>query len=56
MRPRRPQQRLARSVGDRGLQTAETFAQRSQIQTDLRHVDRIQGDRLQDCQRAEVIT
>ena len=56
LRSRRPQHRLARPMGDRSLQASSAFPQRGSVQEDLGHVDRVQGDRLQDCQRVEVIT
>lgn len=56
LRSRRSQLRLPRPVGDRGVQAAQALPERGQVQEDLRNLDRVQGDRIQDCQRAQVIT
>ena len=55
LRSRRPQRRHAGPVGDRGLQAAQALTQRGQVQTHLRHLHRIQGDRIQNRQRAETV-
>lgn len=43
-------------VGDWSLQTASTIPEWGQIQTHLWYVNRVQGDRLENCQRVEIIT
>ena len=55
LRSRRPQRRHAGPVGDRGLQAAQALTQRGQVQTHLRHLHRIQGDRIENRQRAETV-
>ena len=55
MRARRPQHGLAGAVGDRGVQAAKALAQRRQVQENLRHFHRVQGNRVQDCQRTQVV-
>ena len=42
-------------MGDRGLQAAQALTQRGQVQTYLRHLHRIQGDRIENRQRAETV-
>lgn len=54
--PRRPQHWLTGPVGDRGVQVAASFTQRSSLQAHLRHFHRLQEHRFQDCQRAEAVT
>lgn len=56
VRPRRPQHRLSRPMGDRGLQAAPPLAQRRTLQAHLRHLDRLQEHRVEDRQRAETVT
>lgn len=55
MRARRPQHGLAGAVGDRGVQAAKALTQRRQVQENLRHFHRVQGNRVQDCQRTQVV-
>ena len=52
---RRPKHRLPCPVGDRGLQVTPIVSQRRKIQADLWNFHRIQGDRLEDCQRVEAL-
>ncbi len=56
LRARGPKHGLVGAVGDRGLQAASALAQRRSFQEDIRNINRFQGDRLEDRQRAEVIT
>ena len=56
LRARGPEHGLVSAVGDRGLQAASALTQRRSVQEDIRHLHRIQRDRLEDRQRAKVIT
>lgn len=44
------------AVGDRGLQAATTFSERSAVQAHLRHVNRFQKYRQQNRERAQAVT
>ena len=55
MRAWRPQYGFFSAVGDRSVQIATPFFEWRPIQEDIGHVHRLQGDRIQDCQRAEAL-